>query len=171
MAKNFKNNGKKKPKTNGYFTQNIQRDGPEFVNRLNPQNITRDASRIFRDLAFSGSALAEQITPCFFNRTFVANLCDVALAEYTKAVFTNNALCAFYTNSINCGWPIDPNACPEKYISDMQKTAEAYGIILYDLNNIVNIISTGYDEEWKTNSILNTMRSMGSKLSSYRYCL
>lgn len=131
MAKKVKIGQKQKRNNNGYFTQNIQALGKDFLNRKNAMDIQRDANRIFNDIARNSIDL-ERDYKYFEDATFVQNLLIVAQdnLNYHWATLTGlNQFLMMYPDSDQSYY----------MIRDMhQKSVEAYTLYVQALNSILS---------------------------------
>lgn len=168
MANN-KNNKKKKQQRPGYFQQNVQQFGEDFLERKTAKDIERDSQRVFKDIAFQSPEAMDNIVQYFENRTFLANLVTSAnetlmeryaiylgLSTYLQMIQQNPQQAA---NGFNI----------EKYLIKAKNNYDAYCIIVQYLNNIVSVINTGYDQSWVYVNILNNLRSMSAALGPHKY--
>ena len=173
MGKKFKGNKpQKNNNNNGYFTQNAQRYGKDFHKRVRPDELKKDACKIFKDVAFMKGRISE-IVEYFMDYQFVNNLRLVADDLYR----VNNATCVglstYYQQQMNSGTYSQDERIPE-YINESTRKTEAYNIIVTTLNNILNEIDSlnhGKDKMAVYVTIGNHLKSMSIRLKDYRYML
>lgn len=172
MGKKFKNNKKKQNNNNGYFAQNVQRFGENFHEKKNPEELKKDAPRIFKDIAFLNGRVSD-IIKYFMSEQFVNNLKFVADDLYRY----NNAVCigltSYYQQQTNSGQYSQDERIPEILNEETKKTT-AYGIIMVGLTNISNELSNlhmGKDRLSVYYTIGSHLKSMSINLRQYRFIL
>lgn len=165
MAKG--NNKNKRQNNNGWFQQNIQRDGPDFIQGKTSQDIQRDYQRILRDLAYNQNNTA-QISAYFMNRNFVTSLYNSASHEMYRryAVFTGLTT---YSNMMNAnGYVIDPRVEIEKNTAEARQQYEAMALVVAELNFILNALNSGSAEEAIRNFVSEHVYALAAKLSGVK---
>ena len=85
MGKGKNNKKGNKNSNNGYFFQNAQKYGEDFLKRKRADEIKKDAPRIFKDIAFANGSVGS-ITKYFMNYSFVRNLMFVADEFYKTEI-------------------------------------------------------------------------------------
>lgn len=167
MANNKKKQKKQKP---GYFQQNVQQFGEDFLERKTARDVDRDAQKVFRDIAYQNPEAMVNIAPFFENRTFIANLANSANETVMKKYVHYSGICMFVTAPNN---PVasDPRYNLDKYLVEAKGEYEAYSIITKYLNNIVSALNSGQDRVWVQAMILDNLRSMSAALKQYKYSI
>lgn len=166
---NIKKKKKNNTNHNGYFAKNIRENGPSFMVKKTANDIRHEYKQIFKDIAFSSPDKLSHMVPYFMSSSFVYNLSMCAFQEQSK----NNAIALGLNTHIqtvmSTNGLIDPNMRLEEALIDAQQSATAYGIISTHLNNIINLISYGYDnEDWMKMNIDSQLQSMCIQLSNYK---
>ena len=162
-------NNKKKKQKPGYFQQNVQQFGEDFLERKTARDIDRDAQKVFRDIAFQNPESMANIAPFFENRTFIANLANSANETVMKKYIHYSGICMFASapNPVTN----DPRYNIDKYLVEAKGEYEAYVIITKYLNNIVSALNSGQDRVWIQAMILDNLRSMSAALKQYKYSI
>ncbi len=174
MGKKFKNKQPQKPKNNNnsYFVQNSLRYGKDFHKRKRPDELKKEAPRIFKDIAFMRGRVGD-IVEYFMDFQFVNNIRMVADDEYR----CNNATCVglttYYQQQMSAGTYNQDERIPE-YLNEKTRVTEAYCIISTGLNNILNELDSlnrGRDRMSVYLSVGNYLKSMSINLGEYRHIL
>lgn len=132
MGKKNKGGGQNRPPKISFLKQQEQRLGPGFLNRLNTEDIRKNALRIFKDLA-EGSMDPNE-TEQYFNQTdFVYNLLVAANDNYTYRIYVYQGLIS------NPNIQFDPEM--QRVASEVLDQANTYMTIGVHLNNILNNIT------------------------------
>lgn len=168
--KNNKGNQKKKQNNNGYFQQNIQRDGEDFLQKKTANDIKRDYKRILRDIAFNPSDV-HKFAQFFTDRSFVMNLYAASESEMMTWWCMFIGLSNYQQMMFQAQQPIDPRCNIDQNIVKIRQTYEAYSLIIQQLNNVLNYINSGYDIEWQRANIAGCLEAMASSLSRYRHLI
>lgn len=113
----------KKPKN--YFEFNIERHGANFMAAKNPEQIKREALRIFKDLS-SGKVEPKSYSQYILNKVFLTNTMAVA---YAKSYYYN--LCVQGVGSIVHN-STNPNQLQVEVLNDLQHREYAFSL-MYDL--------------------------------------
>lgn len=167
-----KNNKKGNKNNNGYFIQNAQKYGDDFLKRKRADEIKRDAPRIFKDIAFAGGNVGS-ITKYFMNYSFVRNLIFVADELYKIENATCIGLNSYYQQQTNNGCYQEEERIPD-ILSRKSQSREAYNIIVSGLNNIIrelDNIKLGKDKIAVYLSVGKYLKGMSLGLKNYRYML
>ncbi|MCK9198830.1 MAG: hypothetical protein M0P49_04430 [Bacilli bacterium] len=131
MAQQYNNN--RKP--NNYFTQQIQKNGVNFLDTARDDNLARDCVRIFRDLA-RGNIDITQYGDYFLNPRLISAAISTA---YSKQVLygTSKAGMDLLINSPMCeqNFPHAPVV-----MNSYSRSFEAYSLIL---ENLIALKNTG----------------------------
>lgn len=162
---------KKTKKHNGYFEQQVQKMGPDFIEQMNAQNIQRDSSRIFRDMAYCPAEEMDKYEGNFENHTFTYNL---ALVAYQKYSFYN-ACCIGLNQYLQIiaanGQQPDPSQRLDEQFNIAKNKAEAYALINGYLNNIITVLTQVSDKTTRYVAICNNLRALSNALTRYKYTL
>lgn len=161
-----------KSNNNGYFVQNAQRFGKDFHKRKRPDEIQRDAPKIFKDIAFMRGHVGS-IVEYFMDHQFVYNILMVADDKLRYANASYIGLSTYYNQQVASGTYNNDERIPE-YMNDLSKQVDAYSIITTRLNNILNEIGSlkqGKDRMAVYVSVGNYLKSMSFALKDYRYKL
>lgn len=161
-----------KSNNNGYFVQNAQRFGKDFHKRKRPDEIQKDAPKIFKDIAFMRGHVSD-IIEYFMDHQFVYNILIVADDKLRCANATHIGLSTYYNQQMASGTYNTDEKILE-YMNDYSRQVEAYTIITSRLNNILNEIGSlkqGKDRMSVYVSIGNYLKSMSFALKDYRYKL
>lgn len=179
MAFNNRNNRNNKPNqkkkqnnNNGYFVQNSQKFGKDFLSKKRSNDIKRDAPRIFKDIGFSNGFVGS-IGEYFLDRSFIKNLIIVASEQYQEYSATVTGLTMYYKAQSESGM-LNPEEKIQEVLNMRSKQAEAYNIILIGLNNILNEIDTlkfGRDKLSVYLSVCEYLRSISFNLKPYRHLI
>lgn len=164
MAYNNKKGNKKKQNNNGYFQQNIQRDGEDFLRKKNADDIQRDSKRIIKDLVYNPDDI-KKYAQFFMDRNFLMNLYAASEAEMMKRWCVLIGLTTYQQMAIQQRQPIDPRCNIDRNIVEARQSYEVYFVIVQQLNNIISYIDSGYDQTWQYTNILNCLQAMASSIS------
>lgn len=173
MKGKFNSKKKSKRNNNGYFSQNIKKFGKDFIKNKRDDEIKRDISRIFKDVAFSAGQTGSY-GEFFLDKRFVTALYQEASSRCMEYEYTSKGLVA-YMNEEAKNSSVDPRT--EKEISEMiqtkSKLAVAYGIISQGLNNILNTLKIGKQSDRLVLycKVCMILKQMSMQLKDYRYVL
>ena len=165
---NQRNKGNKKQKQKpGYFETNIKQYGEDFLEKKTARDISRDAQKVFRDIAFQNPQSMQNIARYFLVRQFVSNLALVAGENCNKRYATYLGLSTFYQtqgqNASNMGININ------QYLAEATNEYNTYSVILTGLNNIITVLNSGYDEQTMLYNITNILMTMSASLKQFKY--
>ena len=131
MGKKNKGGGQKPPKIS-FLKQQEQRLGPGFLNKLNSEDIRKNALRIFKDLA--EGAMDPNENEQYFNQTdFVYNLLMAAQDNYNYRLYVYQGLIS------NPNIQFDQEM--QRVASEVLDQSNTYMAIGVHLNNILNNIT------------------------------
>lgn len=131
MGKKNKGGGQKSPKIS-FLKQQEQRLGPGFLNKLNSEDIRKNALRIFKDLA--EGAMDPNENEQYFNQTdFVYNLLMAAQDNYNYRLYVYQGLIS------NPNIQFDQEM--QRVASEVLDQSNTYMAIGVHLNNILNNIT------------------------------
>lgn len=131
MGKKNKGGGQKLPKIS-FLKQQEQRLGPGFLNKLNSEDIRKNALRIFKDLA--EGAMDPNENEQYFNQTdFVYNLLMAAQDNYNYRLYVYQGLIS------NPNIQFDQEM--QRVASEVLDQSNTYMTIGVHLNNILNNIT------------------------------
>lgn len=147
------NKGNNKKKNNDYFSQNIQKNGDDFLRMKNSKDIDFESSKIFRDLA-KGNIDIEKYGHYFLEKQFNLSLQSAA---YKKAIYYYNIWNAINYYITQPHIPTDQNMM-ETY-NTIKSKCDAYNIINNGLINLYN------------NGNLNELYVLIRNLSQFKYIL
>jgi len=157
---------------NGYFVQNAQKYGEDFHKRKRPDDLRKEAPKIFKDIAFMRGNIGS-IIKYFMDYQFVNNIMIVADDEYRCKNATCIGLSTYYNQQMANGTYNKDQRIPE-FLNEVTRQTEAYNIITTRLNNILNELDSlkrGKDKMAVYVSIGNYLKSMSISLKDYRYLL
>lgn len=124
--------GNNKPQRQSFFQQQEQRLGPGFLNRMNTEEIRKNALRIFKDLA-DGIVRPEDVENYFNQTDFVYNLLMAAQDNYNYRIYIWQGL---------SGNPaIQHDTDMQRVSIEVYEQANTYMAIMSHLNNILNNIT------------------------------
>lgn len=114
---------------NNYFTQQIQRNGDNFLETMRPDQIQRDCIRIFREMIL-GKIDMVKYAPYMANPSLLTCMINMSYSRYTECNCVATSM-EYYVNAYNQnGWTVDP-----LYIETLDK--------FRTLSNIFSIINVG----------------------------
>jgi hypothetical protein len=135
-----------------YFKQNIQRNGENFLDRMNADVMQRESIRAIRDLA-RGNVNIENEGHFFLNRQFLENCLIAINSKYTLHCINFNAV-----NALVVADPSKLNDVNTQMVLNYdQRSMIAYGIVLEGLNAI------------QATGDLNYLYTTVNKLKDYKY--
>lgn len=141
----MKQNNKKRQQT-PYLDQLEQQYGPDFLRRLNPLFIKKNALRIFKDLA-NGNIDLQKHSAYFCEPAFTYNLAVSAQENETYYYWC-------YAGLINNPMAMQ-NATAQKVIKEFQDNWAAYHVLTNGLNNI--LMAVQYNNTAQVPIILNNI--------------
>jgi len=170
MAKPKKNKSKNKPNNNGYFYQNSQKFGPDFLRQKRVDDLRKDAPRIFKDIAFSGGFVGS-ITHYFLTYNFVKNMQTVSANMQREAAATAIGLQTYIQQSQTQGLPVDKHL--QTTYDTKRQLADAYKIIYDGFSTLLQVIDSssprsGFCKFVDAGSVL---KEISYKLKPYKYIL
>lgn len=170
--KNKKQQKGKRSNNNGYFAQNVQRFGKDFLKRKRPDDVKRDAPRVFKDIAFCNGYVGS-ITEYFLDPQFVKNLILAANESYQEYSLTVVGLTTYIQQQTGSG-VIAPQDQVQEMIVLRSKQKEAYDIILAGLNNIIielDNLKMGKDRLAVYMTVCGFLKQISFNLKNYRYVI
>ena len=135
LGKNNSNNNKNKKKEN-YFDQKIKQLGEDFMVKINPQDLKKDANRILKDIAYANIDFANpRYLRYFADPNFVQLLLRVSYENWHY----NNVTCIgleYYLQSNNAN--MDSNIMQIYEIHDLAR--KAYAELYNGLNALMQYL-------------------------------
>lgn len=140
-------------RANNYFTQSIQRDGEDFIEKANPQKLKNDATRIFRDLA-KGAVVVEDYYQYLANDKLLNAMEQVALGQFAK-----------YSEVLNCiNYKIGAvNHYGQSISNELSSIAQEYGWKVFVYEKIYYNL-----QNFKVTKDINYIIAMISQISNSR---
>lgn len=167
MAQKKQNN---KKQNNGYFQQNIQKYGENFLERLTARDIQNDYKRILRDIAYNPGKMY-QYAQYFCDMTFIHNLYTVCEQEMMKRWCTQVGLAQYQQMVYNQQVQIDARCNIDYYVTESRKEYETYYLVIEAFNGIVRWLNSGYDGNTILSRITGILEGLASALVKHKYYL
>ena len=168
MAKpNYNNNNKnnQKKQFNDYFSTGIKQKGTGFLSFKNPQDLQRDAVRIFRDIA-RGNIDIEKYEEYFLNPMLLDNMVICANSKLLVETILRDGVSLLYSQQVTMeqNIPLQPGCTPPSstttiVLQNQMSKVDAYIIIV---NCLTSFQQTG-DIAW--------IFTLAAQLNPYKYTI
>lgn len=161
-----------KPPKSTYFSQNVEKFGPEFLKKKRPDELKKDAIRVFKDIAHSRGYVG-QIGMYFTTGNY--NFVKIMREAANTMLVEENAVVvglSTYVNNMQCsGTQLDPSV--EVSYNSHKGRLKALQIINTGLDNILSIIDLNnpWDNNYKYVKVCGVLKSMSLQLKDYKYYL
>lgn len=174
----MKNNKKMKKKENfnkppksTYFSQNVEKFGPDFLKRKRPDELKRDAIRIFKDIAHSKGYVGGIGVYFTNNYNFVKIMRDASNAMQVEENAIVLGLSTYVKNMQDMGTQPDEHIIHQH--NDHKGRLKALTIIGMGLDSIITIIDLNnpWDNIYKYVKVCGVLQSMSLQLKDYKYYL
>lgn len=146
----FKQNEKKM--RNNYFTQNVQRNGENFLAEARPEQLSRDAIRIFREMT-QGKINYQDCEQYIGDPTMLSTLISVSYNRWVECSYIFESVNYYVTQNAAAGFTVDSG-----YISVMEKYKS--------MRDVYAIINCGLQTYFNTRNV-GDLISMGNNLNKY----
>lgn len=161
-----------KPPKSTYFSQNVEKFGPDFLKKKRPDELKRDAIRIFRDIAHSRGyvgQIGQYFTAGYYN--FVKIMREAANAMLVEENAVVVGLSTYVKNMQDMG--TQPDAAVLDSFNSHKGKLKALQIINTGLDNILVVIDLNnpWDNNYKYVHVCGTLKSMSIQLKDYKYYL
>lgn len=160
-----------KPPKSTYFSQNAEKFGPDFLRKKRPDELKRDAIRIFKDIAHSRGYVGGLGVYFTNNYNFVKLMREAANTMVLEENAVVLGLSTYVNNMQSQGTQLDDNVM---FSYDNHKgKLKALSIIGTGLDSILAIIdlSNTWDNVYKYVKVCGVLKSMSLQLKDYKYYL
>lgn len=152
MAQNNRNNNRNNKKRGNWFDQQIQRyETPDFIKQIRPEQLVKDAIRVFRDIA-RGNIDVEKYGEYFLDPYFIDTCLTAANSKHVLHEISKIGIESLITSPQSANYPDAPTV--HNY---HMRASEGYKIIV---NALVSI---------KMSGDIKYIYAMAAQLSRYRY--
>lgn len=160
-----------KPPKSTYFSQNVEKLGPDFLKKKRADELKRDAIRVFKDIAHSKGYVGQIGTYFTNNYNFVKIMRESANTMIVEENAIVLGLSTYVKNMQDMG--TQPDASVIHSLDAHKGKLKALSILCTGFDNILAIIDLNntWDNIYKYVKVCGVLKSMSLQLKDYKYYL